>query len=455
MHNKYNFILQPLFLFSDLAALIAIYYFSTNIYIQQTRAQRFPWWLIPLVWIGVTLILQLYNDRRNKGRLWNLARVNSGYVIFAGMILLVLVFGKYNSSRISLLILLSSSWILLNLSATLRWSLLRAIRSKGYNPRFLAFIGETAEIQELKNWIGRNPEYGYQNAKIIELQEGESPNMIIKQIHQTAGSTALDELAIGKFHHSFPEVDRIIDIAEEYGLRVRLVQDVPRSVLSVSRTDIFGPFSVINIRQEPLNNLGPRIAKRAFDTLFSIFILVCIYWWFYLLVGVFIKMSSKGPVVFKQLRVGRDGKHFVCYKFRTMRPNGSDSAESGQITKEDDSRVTWIGKILRKTNLDELPQFYNVLRGEMSIIGPRPHMVDEDAQVSTLLTKYKLRRFVKPGITGWAAVNGYRGGTENMELMQERVNHDIYYIENWTPWLDIKIFFLTIWQMLTFSTKAY
>ncbi len=108
-----------------------------------------------------------------------------------------------------------------------------------------------------------------------------------------------------------------------------------------------------------------------------------------------------------------------------------------------------------KTNLDELPQFYNVLLGEMSIVGPRPHMVEEDAKVSELLTKYKIRRFVKPGITGWAAICGYRGGTENMELMQERVNHDIYYIENWTIWLDVRIFFMTVWQMLTFSTKAY
>lgn len=455
MHTKYNFIFQPLFLITDLIGLIVISYLSVKLYTPASSAQQVPWWLIPLVWIGVTLILQLYTDRRVKGLKWNLARINIGYVVLAGMILLVVVFGKFDVSRISFLIMLFVSWLMLNASGLIRWALLALIRSKGYNSRFMAFIGDRVEIDTLNEWLQDHPEYGYNETRIVEVKDGEDPNYIIKQIHRIAGVVHMDEIAIGKFHLSFPWLDRIIDIAEEYGLRVRLIQPVPVSFQSVIPMDIFGPFSVVNIRQEPLNSISARFFKRLVDVLFSTFILAFFYWWFYLIVGIFIKLSSKGPIVFHQKRVGRDGKQFVCYKFRTMKPNGSDIDGNGEITKEDDNRVTLIGKMLRKTNLDELPQFYNVLLGEMSIVGPRPHMVEEDDKVSELLSKYKIRRFVKPGITGWAAVRGYRGGTENMDLMQERINHDIFYIENWSVWLDVKIFFMTIWQMLTFSTKAY
>ena len=459
MHAKYNFILQPLFLLVDIAALILIYFMSSRIWgttwTPENQLHHIPLWLIPMVWIGITLILQLYTDRRNKGFRWHLRRINTGFIIMLGMILLVVVFGKYDVSRGVLLLFLFISWIVLNISGSFRWYLLGFIRSKGYNSRFLAFIGNNVEINALQSWISEYPEYGYQKTRIVEVKPNDKPDSIIKHIHDIARKRPMDELAIGTFHHSFPEVDRIIDIAEEYGLRVRLVQDLPKALVPVSHMDIFGPFSVVNIRQEPLNSLGPRMAKRLVDASFSIVVIVLVYWWFYLLAGLFIKLSSRGPIVFQQKRVGRGGKYFVCYKFRTMKPNGSDLAGNGEITREDDHRVTWIGRVLRKTNLDELPQFINVLKGDMSIVGPRPHMVEEDEKVSELLTKYKIRRFVKPGITGWAAVCGYRGGTENMELMQERINHDIYYIEHWTAWLDMKIFFLTIWQMLTFTTKAY
>jgi len=148
------------------------------------------------------------------------------------------------------------------------------------------------------------------------------------------------------------------------------------------------------------------------------------------------------------------GQPFDCFKFRSMQTHGVESEDFGKITQERDPRITWIGNLLRVTNLDELPQFMNVIKGEMSIIGPRPHMVVEDKKISTLLVKYKIRRFVRPGITGWAAVSGYRGGTEDMQLMQERINHDIYYIENWTVWLDTKILFSTLWKMLTLNTGA-
>ena len=181
-------------------------------------------------------------------------------------------------------------------------------------------------------------------------------------------------------------------------------------------------------------------------------VLLLVFWWFYLLAAILIKTNAKGPAVIRQKRIGQNGEPFNCYKFRTMTLNEDSAHGKGQITQVGDKRVTWIGRVLRKTNLDELPQFINVLLGEMSVAGPRPHMVEEDEKISILLDKYRIRRFVKPGITGWAAVHGFRGGTDDMDLMQKRVDYDIYYIMNWTPWLDTKIFVWTVWKMLTFTT---
>ncbi|HNB57005.1 MAG TPA: sugar transferase, partial [bacterium] len=162
-------------------------------------------------------------------------------------------------------------------------------------------------------------------------------------------------------------------------------------------------------------------------------------------------------VFFKQERWGRQNKKIICYKFRTMISQSRDVDDSGkyQQATQDDPRITPLGRFLRKTNLDELPQFWNVLMGQMSVVGPRPHPTPLNMESKEVIENYMLRHLVKPGITGWAQVNGYRGETRDPELMQKRVNHDIWYIENWSFWLDIQIIFLTVWQMIKYDTKGY
>ena len=205
----------------------------------------------------------------------------------------------------------------------------------------------------------------------------------------------------------------------------------------------------------PLSLKGNQILKKFFDITLSMTVVIGILWWFYPLIGLIIKLSSKGPVVIRQNRIGVDGIQFKCMKFRTMVSNKSAEKGYSHLTSKDDSRITWIGKVLRKTNLDELPQFLNVLMGYMSVVGPRPHMVSEEQEIADKIDKYRIRRFVKPGITGLAAITGFRGGTENLNLMQKRIDHDIQYIENWSIWLDIKISIITFWQMLTLRTGAH
>ena len=218
------------------------------------------------------------------------------------------------------------------------------------------------------------------------------------------------------------------------------------------KTDIYGFSTVQSLRLMPLSNDLNNFIKRFFDIIFSLFILFFILSWLTPIIAILIKMESSGPVFFKQTRNGIKYKEFMCYKFRSMIKNSS--ADIQQATKND-IRVTRIGKILRKTSLDELPQFYNVLIGDMSVVGPRPHMIKENQRYSKSVSKFMVRHFVKPGITGLAQVKGYRGEIETDEDIINRVKYDIYYLENWSLLLDLNIVFLTSINFLTGQKKAY
>ncbi len=207
------------------------------------------------------------------------------------------------------------------------------------------------------------------------------------------------------------------------------------------------------LRDTPLLRTYNRILKRAFDIVFSLLVLLTIFPILYIIFGPLIKLSSPGPIIFKQKRTGYKGKIFYCYKFRTMKC--MDKSEEIVQAKPNDPRKFKVGDFLRRNNLDEFPQFINVLKGDMSVVGPRPHMVEHDKMYSKIIKDYNIRFKVKPGITGWAQVNGWRGATENPELMRKRVEHDIWYIENWSFWLDIKIIFLTILRMIKGDPNAY
>ncbi len=198
----------------------------------------------------------------------------------------------------------------------------------------------------------------------------------------------------------------------------------------------------------PLQRPANRLLKRVVDICFSIFALVTILWWLHLVFVILIRATSPGRAVFRQIRIGRDGCPFICYKYRTM-VYAPDELEKPRIMEDSAHRVTWIGRFLRTSNLDELPQFINVLKGDMSVVGPRPHMLGEDELLPEHIPYYRQRLLVIPGITGWAAINGFRGGSD-MAHMRCRVDLDVWYIRNWSLWLDLRIAATTAWRMLTF-----
>ncbi|MCH4252240.1 MAG: undecaprenyl-phosphate glucose phosphotransferase [Prevotella sp.] len=209
---------------------------------------------------------------------------------------------------------------------------------------------------------------------------------------------------------------------------------------------LYGDVPVLYISEIPLNRPGNKLFKRVFDIVVSVIFLVCFFPWIYLIVGAIIELTMPGPIFFKQKRTGLDGREFWCYKFRSMKVN--DEADSVQATKND-PRKTKFGNFMRHTNIDELPQFWNVLMGTMSIVGPRPHMLRHTEVYSRLISKYMVRHFVKPGITGWAQVTGCRGETHELWQMERRVRKDIWYIEHWSFLLDLKIIWLTIWEVIS------
>ncbi|SFK80521.1 putative colanic acid biosysnthesis UDP-glucose lipid carrier transferase [Porphyromonadaceae bacterium KH3CP3RA] len=206
-------------------------------------------------------------------------------------------------------------------------------------------------------------------------------------------------------------------------------------------------FEMFNPQEIPLDSLTLRTEKRIFDILFSAAVILFIFSWLFPIMSLLIKLNSKGPVFFKQQRTGINNKTFWCYKFRTMTVNSESDSKQAQVN---DSRITSIGHFMRKTNIDELPQFINVFLGNMSVVGPRPHMLKHTEQYSELIRHYKVRHFVKPGITGWAQVNGFRGLTDELWKMEKRVEYDMEYLEKWNFIWDIKIIFMTL-----FGNKAY
>ena len=213
-----------------------------------------------------------------------------------------------------------------------------------------------------------------------------------------------------------------------------------------------GNMPILNLRYEPLGKMENRFLKRIFDIILSGTFLITIFPFVYLIVGIIIKLTSPGPVFFKQMRTGLNGREFRCYKFRSMRVNAEADRKQATV---DDPRKTRLGDFLRHSNIDELPQFINVFKGEMSVVGPRPHMLAHTEIYARLIDKYMVRHFIKPGVTGWAQIHGFRGEIRKLSQMEKRVKADIWYMEHWTPFLDLYIIYKTIVNVVAGEKNAY
>ncbi|TXK33854.1 undecaprenyl-phosphate glucose phosphotransferase [Pontibacter qinzhouensis] len=261
----------------------------------------------------------------------------------------------------------------------------------------------------------------------------------------------VDEIYYAQPLNNKEEIDDFAEFADNNFLYFRMVPDFSAIVQRDVNMYFYQNIPMISIRREPLELVANRVMKRAFDIAFSLFVILFIFPILLPILAIAIKIDSKGPIFFKQLRPGKKNRLFVCYKFRTMQVNNQTEVQATQH----DPRVTRVGRFLRKSNLDEVPQFFNVLLGDMSVVGPRPNLVSQLDHYSKVINKYHMRHFVTPGITGYAQVSGFRGETKELKLMEKRVEYDVKYMENWSFMMDMKIIFLTVWNMIKGEKNAY
>ncbi|MBI2283794.1 MAG: undecaprenyl-phosphate glucose phosphotransferase [Bacteroidetes bacterium] len=267
----------------------------------------------------------------------------------------------------------------------------------------------------------------------------------------------IDEVVIALPNAQNDEIQQCLEICDYHATKARIIPDLYQYASSTVQVNNIGLMPVISIRSLPLDKLENRVLKRAFDIVFSVIFFLTLGFWLLPLIALAIKLSSKGPAIFKQERWGLNNEKIICYKFRTMVSDSSDIDANGYYhqASKDDPRVTRLGAILRRTNMDELPQFWNVLLGNMSVVGPRPHPTPLNLESMHTVENYMLRHLVNPGITGWAQVNGSRGETKGPGSMQQRVNFDLYYIHRWTFWLDSQIILQTIINIIRGDQNAY
>jgi putative colanic acid biosynthesis UDP-glucose lipid carrier transferase len=277
----------------------------------------------------------------------------------------------------------------------------------------------------------------------------------VQQLQDILTTHAIDEVFLALPSHQTEEINLVIDYCEQAHVQVNVINDFNRLGSGALKLTSYAGLPVVGLRYFPLDDAENRIFKRAFDIVFSLLVLVLLLSWITPLLALLIKLNSRGPVFFRQDRWGINNKKIVCYKFRTMVHNGHHGEEPFRQAARQDDRVTPLGRLLRKTSLDELPQFFNVLRGDMSVVGPRPHPIPLSLESKDVVQHYMMRHLVKPGITGWAQVNGSRGEIQSPLQMSRRVAFDLWYIENWSFWLDCQIIFQTIVNLIKGDERAY
>jgi putative colanic acid biosynthesis UDP-glucose lipid carrier transferase len=337
-------------------------------------------------------------------------------------------------------------WRIVSLKS-IRW-----YRRRGGNFRRVIIVGYPEKSKDLVNFFQLRPELGYRLYKILEPSESKSFDSYLEEISVYCKQNNIDEIYCRLGDFSNAELNLIVNCAERQFVKIKFLPDNIGNGTKNFKVDFYGYIPVYIHRPIPLDELINRIIKRIFDVLFSVFVIVFILSWLIPLLYMLIKLDSKGPVFYKQKRSGLLGHPFTCYKLRSMQ---FEKDQSFVQATANDARVTRVGRYLRKFNLDELPQFINVLIGNMSVVGPRPHPIELDNSYKDEIDTYMIRHFVKPGITGLAQTSGYRGETKDPSAMEGRVKLDIFYLENWSFLLDLKIIFNTVFTSVRGDKKAY
>ena len=381
---------------------------------------------------------------RRRHEIYSILQANT-IGLAALIIILYMIIREINFSRSVMAIFYVLNVFLTSVFRIIMRKALRSIRKKGYNLKHILLVGYSRAAEEYIDRILSNPQWGYVVCGILDehipggtTYKGVKVLGTLGNLEYILPENKLDEIAITLSLKDYDYLEGVVDICEKSGVHTKFIPDYSSLIPSRPYTEDLMGLPVINIRYVPLTNTGNMVIKRAMDIVGSIFGII-ITSPIMLISAILVKLSSPGPVIFKQERVGLHNKPFYMYKFRSMRVN--DKQNTGWSTNSDPRKIKF-GSFIRKFSIDELPQFFNVLMGDMSLVGPRPELPYFVNQFKESVPLYMVKHQVRPGITGWAQVNGYRGDTSIIK----RIEHDLYYIENWTLGLDFKIMFLTVFK---------
>lgn len=415
--------------------------------------------LLNLLWFYCSTIMKLYDNvlqRKAVHYLKDTAAALVVYLLTYGMLVILLPQVRLNDA--CALISFCTLVFLLLFWKSLVFIMRNNRQDIWMKYKKVVIVGTGLNGQNLSAYISDNPQLGYTLAGVYDEQLRQNTPTPQNRACTTEAffkrllAQGVSELYCALPNHCVEQIKELMQEADKHLIRFRLVPDIngylDRNVL----LELYGNMPVLTNRAEPLENKANEVLKRVFDICFSVLVIVLVLSWVVPLVGLLIKLESRGPVFFRQLRSGKGNKPFYCLKFRSMAVNAD--ADARQASRHD-CRITKVGAFIRKTSIDELPQFINVLLGEMSVVGPRPHMLKHTEDYSLLINNFMVRHFLTPGITGWAQVKGLRGETRETQAMCKRVEADLWYLENWSILLDMKIVLLTIWQVIRGNENAY
>lgn len=416
-----------------------------------------------LVWYLAASFSRLYTDRRSNKYSEEIIFIIYTLIIYTIFLSSVFFFlrnyVRFNAGFFGFF--LGFLFVFLSLTKYIVRKYLHAAIYKGQLFDNLLIVGATPAAMEFYETINKYYYYGYKCIGFVDNQQKKMNGCPYfgntQSLATILKSQKVDEVIIALPNHENAQIQDCIEVCDYLKVKARILPDMQQYSTSAIQVNNIGQLSVMNIRALPLDKLENKILKQSFDILFAVLFFVLIGSWLMPLIALAIKLSSKGPIIFKQERWGLNNEKIICYKFRTMVAESEDIGPNGEFNQatKNDPRITRFGNFLRKSNLDELPQFWNVLLGNMSTVGPRPHPTPLNIQVMHTVDNYMLRHIVKPGITGWAQVNGCRGETREPGSMQRRVNFDLYYIHRWTFWLDCQIILQTIINIFRGDQNAY
>lgn len=446
--SRYSGFITPISYLLDLSIIIGcVFLFSINI----THIYGFLSY-VGLFWIIIAFTSHFYEVHRHT-RIVQIVALLFRQMVFFAIILYAFigVFKQPNISRLELGNYLICVFLLISFFKFLIFFLLNKYRSTlgGGNIRNVIVIGDNEKTRQLINIFNKRQDFGYKFQKKFTVKDDD---FSLQKCFNYVIENDINEIYSSVAELSNKQINRLADFADNNLRELKFIPDNKDIYSRKLKYEYYDYIPILSFRSIPIQEPVSKFFKRVFDILFASSIIVFVLSWLTPIIAILIKMESKGPVFFKQSRNGFNYKEFDCYKFRSMTPN--EDAHLHQATKGD-MRITKMGAFIRKTSIDELPQFFNVLFGDMSVVGPRPHMVSHTNLYARKVDKFMVRHFVKPGITGLAQVSGMRGEIEEDKDIINRVKYDIFYIENWSLLLDIKIVIQTFVNAIKGEEKAY